>query len=138
MRRLQRPDCVVRRLWGAPERWLRVRLMGEGALCGGAGPWPPLPPDLEPSGAWPEHPDDRPGPSAETMRWAAAANVRFEAREWTPCDWETHNLVEDEEDPELCGLLVGDVIAGGDLPVCGVCGLEVTVFVRKEQSDGVE
>ena len=98
-------------------------LMSGGALCGsGGGPWPPLPPDLEPSGAWPEHPDDRPAPPPPPGL--------------TPCDWEARNL---DEDPAFCGLLVGDVITGGELPVCGVCGLEVVVFVKKGGgNDGVE
>ena len=148
------------------------------ALCGGAGPWPPLPADMveeyeewvdagqpgledvatllgketddgrydaertlrhnpEPSGAWPNHPDDLPDP-ASGNRWGTAAGLRSETRKWVPCDRETHNLGDNDDASEFCGLLVGDVVCGSGFPVCGVCGLEVTVFVRKEQSDGME
>ena len=44
-----------------------------------------LRPDTEPSGAWPEHPDDDQGrvPSAVTQAWAAEADARLAVtKEW--------------------------------------------------------
>ena len=45
----------------------------------------PLRPDLEPSGGWPEHPDEDQvqGPSAVTQAWAAEADARLAVtKEW--------------------------------------------------------